>query len=111
MHDDVIFADRFPYQLTMLGIRVVIGLSRLLRDHIGYEIDTEKNRLSILPKFLSFACFDTVELNRLQCSNIKMYDDPVFADRFRYRLTMFEVCILIGLSRLLKTHVAYETAI
>ena len=40
-----------------------------------------------------------------------MYDDVVFDDRFRYQLTMFEVCILIGLSRLLETHIAYEIAI
>ena len=39
------------------------------------------------------------------------YDDAVFDDRFRYQLTMFEVCILIGLTRLLDTHVAYEIAI
>ena len=27
-----------------------------------------------------------------------MYDGVVFADRFRYQLTMFEMCVLIGLS-------------
>ena len=40
-----------------------------------------------------------------------MYDDVVFDDQFRYHLTMFEVCILIELSRLLDTHIAYEIAI
>ena len=40
-----------------------------------------------------------------------MYDDVVYAGRIRYQLTMFEVFILIGLSRLLDTHVAYEIAI
>ena len=40
-----------------------------------------------------------------------MYDDAVFDNRFRYQLTMFDVCILIGLSRLLDTHIAYEMAI
>ena len=40
-----------------------------------------------------------------------MYDDMVFDDRFRYQLTMFEVCILIWLSRLLYTQLAYEIAI
>ena len=40
-----------------------------------------------------------------------MYDDAVFADRFRYQLTMFEVFILIWLSRLLDTYVAYDIAI
>ena len=50
---------------------------------------------SILPNFLLFAWFDTVEFNRLPCSNNKMPDDVVFDDRFRYQLIMFEVCILI----------------
>ena len=40
-----------------------------------------------------------------------MHDDVVFDVRFRYQLNMFEVCILIGLSRLLDTHIAYEIAI
>ena len=40
-----------------------------------------------------------------------MYDDAVYAGRFRYQLTMCEVFILIGLSLLLDTHVAYEIAI
>ena len=40
-----------------------------------------------------------------------MYDDIVFADRFRYQLTMFEGCVLIGLSRLLDTHIACEVVI
>ena len=40
-----------------------------------------------------------------------MYDDVVLDDRFRYQLIMFEVCILIGLSRLIDTHIAFEIAI
>ena len=40
-----------------------------------------------------------------------MYNDVVFDDRFRYQLAMFDVYILIGLSRLLVTHIAYEIAI
>ena len=40
-----------------------------------------------------------------------MYDDAVYANRFRYQLTMFEMFIFIRLSRLLDTHVAYEIAI
>ena len=54
-----------------------------------------QNHRSIFPNFLLFAWFDTVEFNRLPCSNNKMYDDVVFHDRFRYQLTMFEVSILI----------------
>ena len=38
-----------------------------------------------------------------------MYDIVVFADRFRYTLTTFEIRLLIGLSRLLHAHIAYET--
>ena len=40
-----------------------------------------------------------------------MYNDVVFHVRFRYQLAMFDVYILIGLSRLLVTHIAYEIAI
>ena len=57
------------------------------------------------------AGLDTLEFNRLPCSNNQIYDDADYADRFRYQLTMFEVFILIGLSRLLDTHVASEIAI
>ena len=70
-----------------------------------------QNHRSILPNFLMSAWFDTLEFNRLPCSNKKIYDDVVYAGRFRYQLTMFEVFILIGLSRRLDTHVAYEIAI
>ena len=70
-----------------------------------------QNRRSILPNFLLFACFYTVECNRRRCSNNKMYHDMVFNDRFWYQLTMFEVCIFTGLSRLPGAHIAYEIAI
>ena len=66
-----------------------------------------QNHRSILPNFPLFAWFDTVEFNCQPCSNNKMYDDTVFPDRFRYQLTKFEDCILIGLFRLLGTHIAY----
>ena len=42
MYDDAISAVRFRYQLTMFGIRLLIGLSRLLHTHIAYETDTAK---------------------------------------------------------------------
>ena len=70
-----------------------------------------QNYRSILPNFLLLAWFDRFEFNRLPCSNNKMYDDAVYPDRFLYQLTMFEVFILIGLSRILDTHVDYEIAI
>ena len=56
------------------------------------------------------ASFGTVELNRLPCPNDKIYDDEVFADRIRYQLTVFEIHVLAGLSRLHQAHIAYETA-
>ena len=52
--------------------------------------------------------FDTVEFNRLPCSNNKMNDDAVFADTFRYQLTMFGIRVLIWLSRLFHAHIADE---
>ena len=42
MDDDAVLADRYRYQLTMFGIPVLIGLSRLVPAHIAYEIDTAK---------------------------------------------------------------------
>ena len=39
--------------------------------------------------------FDTVEFNRLPCPNNEMYDDAVFAYRFRYQLTMLGIRVLI----------------
>ena len=70
-----------------------------------------QNQRSILPNFLLCAWFDTIKFNRRLSSNNKMYDDMVFNDRLRYQLTMFEVCILTRLSRLLDTYIAYEIAI
>ena len=58
--------------------------------------------------FYCLSGFDTVEFNLLPCSNNKMYDDVLFADRFRYQLTMFGIRLLIGLSRLHHAHIAYE---
>ena len=40
-----------------------------------------------------------------------MYDDDVFVDRFRLQLAMFEIAILIGLSRRLPAHIEYEILI
>ena len=110
MYDDAVFANRFHYQLTTFEIRVLIWQSRFFHAHIAGNRYWQNNR-SILPNFLLFAWFDTLEFNRLPCSNNKMYDDMVFNDRLWYQLTMFEVCILTRLSRLLDTYIAYEIAI
>ena len=68
-----------------------------------------QNHRSILPNFLLFAWFDSIEFNRLPCSNNKIYDDADFADRFRYQLAMFGNRALIWLSWPLHDHIAYIT--
>ena len=50
---------------------------------------------AILQMFLLFTIFYTVEFNCLSCANNKMYDNAVFADRFRHQLTMFGNRILL----------------
>ena len=40
-----------------------------------------------------------------------MYDEQDFAGRFRLQLAMIGMLVLIGLSRLVHTRVAYEIAI
>ena len=68
-----------------------------------------QNHRSIIPNFLLFAWFDTLEFSRLPWSNNKIYDDAVLADRFRYQLAMFRIRVLIWLSWLLHAHIAYIT--
>ena len=63
---------------------------------------------AILQIFYCLAWSDTVEFNRLPCPNNKIYDDAVFADRFRYQLTMCGIRVLIWLSRLPHAHIACE---
>ena len=111
MYDDVLFADRFRYPMTMFGNRVLIGLSLLLPAHISYETDTAKIIAAI--RRISYCLRDLIRLNLFVRHALKdmMYDDIVFADRFRYQLTMFEVYVLIWLSGLLYTHIAYEIVI
>ena len=45
-----------------------------------------QNHPRFLPNLVLLAWFDTLEFNRLPCSNNKMYDVAVFNDRFRYQL-------------------------
>ena len=42
MYDDAVSAYRFRYQLTMFGIPVLIGLSRLHHAYIAHETHTVK---------------------------------------------------------------------
>ena len=63
---------------------------------------------NVFHMFLLLSMFDTDKFNRTPCPKHKMYDDAVFADRFRYQLTMFGIRLLICLSRLLHANIAYE---
>ena len=65
MYDNASFADRFHCQLTMLGNRVLIGLSRLLHAQIAYEIDTTK----IIAAFcrISYCLHNVIRLNSIVC--------------------------------------------
>ena len=63
MYYDAVFADRFRYQLTMIGVRVLIGLSRLRRAHIAYEIDTAKITAALFG--LSYCLNDVIRLNSI----------------------------------------------
>ena len=60
MYDDDILADRFPYQLIMIEMRKLIGLSRILHGDIAYEI--------VIPKITAVKLHDV--LNDLRCSNV-----------------------------------------
>ena len=86
----------------------LIWLYRHLHAHIYIWDRYSQNRHNILPNFLLFAWFDNLESNRLPCSSNKMYDDAVFADRFRSQFTMFVIRELVGLFGLLHPHIAYE---
>ena len=63
MYDDAISADRFRYQLTMFGIRLLIGLSRLVHAHVAYETDGAK----IIAAFsrISYCLHDLIRLNSI----------------------------------------------
>ena len=63
MDDDAVLADRYRYQLTMLGIPVLIGLSRLLRAHIAYEIDTAIITAALI--WISYCLNDLIRLNSI----------------------------------------------
>ena len=64
---------------------------------------------AILKLFQLFSLICYYRIQRMPWPNNKMYDDAIYADRFRYQLTMFGIRLLIGLSRLIHAHVAYET--
>ena len=92
----------------MFWIRVLIGLSRLLQAYIEYEIYTAK--------IIAASCRIAYCLHDLygwiqSYSMFKQQEGRWCGFRwwFRYELSVFKGCILIGLSRFLHTHIAYET--
>ena len=87
MYDDAVFADRFRYELVMFGIRLLIGLSRLIHAHVAYESDGAKFIAAFCR--ISYCLHDLIRLNSIVChvKKSKMYDDVVFDDGFTYQLT------------------------
>ena len=63
---------------------------------------------AILENFLFFSMISYCRIQSPACPISKIYDDAVFADRFHYQLTMFGISELIGLSRLIHTHITCE---
>ena len=110
-YDDAVFAGRFRYQLSIFGIQILIGLSRLHHAHIAYEIDTA-NIIAVFFR-ISYWLHYLTRLNSIvshhQTTRCTMTRFSLIDSDFK--LTMFEMFKLIGLSRLLDTHVAYEIAI
>ena len=69
MYGDAVFAIRLRYQLAIIGMRVLIWLSRLLHAHIAYEIGTDK----IIPAFfrILYCLLDLIRLNSIVCHDQK----------------------------------------
>ena len=65
MCDDAVFTGRIRYELTMFGIHVLIGLSRLLHALIAYEIETS----NIIAAFcrIAYCLHDLIRLSSIVC--------------------------------------------
>ena len=85
-------------------MRIFIGLSRIFHVDIAHEIVISK----ITTVNLHYARSD------LRCRTAslddKIYDVELVADRFRFLLTTFELCVFIRISRL-SSHIVYGIAI
>ena len=66
MYDDAVFANRFHYQLTTFGIRVLIWLSWFFHAHIAYVIDTEKKIMAAFFR-ISYSLLVLIRLNSIVC--------------------------------------------
>ena len=86
---------------------VLIGISRLLCSYCTrYSYCQNHRRITA-----NFPLFGMIWYGWIQSpavSKDKIYDDKIFADRFRYQFTMFVIHVLVSLSRLPRAHIAYE---
>ena len=107
----MMFASRFNFQLIMFKIPELVRLSRFLHVYIAYRIAVAKFTAMICR--ISHCLHDLIRLKSivLRSANDKMYDVEVFADRFRYQLTLLKMEIMIGVSRLLCDNIAFEKVI
>ena len=100
----------FLYELTMFGIRVSIGLSRILPTNIAYEIEYAK----IIAAFfrISYCLHDLIRLNSI-VGHVQTTRCTMVFFRWSLPLSIDHVLfvgirILIGLSWLLHAHISYE---
>ena len=90
----------------MFGIRVLKGLSRLIDTHIACEIDTVKITAAIFR--ISYRLHDLIRLNLIVCHVQTTKCAMMRFSQIDSAMTMFGIAVMIGLSRLLPAHVAYE---
>ena len=109
MYDDAVFANLISLSIGYVWNSCIDMAISILSCWYCICSRYWQNNCSILPNFLLFARFDTLEFNRLPCSNNKIYDDADFANRFRYQLAMLGIRVLIWLSWLLHAHITYIT--
>ena len=110
MYDDAIFCWSISPSIDYVWSSITDRLSSLLHAHIAYEINTAK----IVAAFCRISYFCMIWYGWIHSSAIFNQQDVRwcgFDARFRYQLAMFEMFILIMLSRLLDTHIANEIAI
>ena len=106
-YDGVVFADRFRYPLTTFGFQVLIGLSRFLHAHISYETDNSKITAAFC--WISYCLYDLIRLNSIVCRVQSKRCTMIWFSPIDFDINwLCSKCVLIGLSRLLDTHIAYE---
>ena len=78
--------------------------------HVVYEIAIADITAEYRRTIRYLAWFGRVEFNRLPCLKDEIYDDQGFSGRLCCQLTMFEIRVLVRLSRVLRAHIPYEIA-